>query len=225
MAQITKPIAALIGVGIFLVLLFHKSQVQSEGLERAVGKKEASKTGAWQDTEFTHMIDYKFGASLVYILVQNGITSLTDMGCGTGHYAKMINDFNIKTQGFDGNPETKKWDVSGGLCVGPVDLTEPKSWEETDAAMSIEVGEHIPAEYEKAFLDNVVSSARSLIFLSWGVPGQGGEGHVNGKTGEDVVKEMNQRGWQRNDDLTTLLQNDSTFPWIRANVQVYTKSK
>ena len=137
----------------------------------------------------------------------------------------MINDFNIKTQGFDGNPDTKEWDVSGGLCVGGVDLTKEKSWEMTDAAMSIEVGEHIPAEFEQAFLDNLVSSARSLIFLSWGVPGQPGEGHVHGLLGEDVVKKMNQRGWERNDDLTTLLQNDSTFDWLKKNVQVYTKSK
>ena len=45
-------------------------------------------------------------------------------------------------------------------CVGPVDLTEARFWNVTDAAISIEVGEHIPAELETAFLDNLVNSAR-----------------------------------------------------------------
>ena len=133
-----------------------------------------SKTGAWQNTKFTHLIDRRFGESLVFILQQNKISSLTDLGCGTGAYVRMIEDKNIKTQGFDGNPFTKKWDVSGGLCVGPVDITQKRFWNVTDAAMSIEVAEHIPAEYEEDFLNNLVNSARHLVFLSWGVPGRVG---------------------------------------------------
>ena len=133
-----------------------------------------SKTGAWQNTKFTHLIDKRFGESLVFILKQNKISSMTDLGCGTGAYVRMIEDKNIKTQGFDGNPFTQKWDVSGGLCVGPVDITQKRFWNVTDAAMSIEVAEHIPAEYEEAFLNNLVNSARHLVFLSWGVPGRVG---------------------------------------------------
>ena len=218
MAQVTKPLAALIGAGIFVVFMFLQSQ-------KGEGSKVPSKTGAWQDTEFTHMIDYKFGASLVYILMKNNIASITDMGCGTGHYVKMIDDFNIKTQGFDGNPKTHTWDVSGGLCVGNVDLTKEKTWDETDAAMSIEVAEHIPAEYEQAFLSNLVNSARHLIFLSWGVPGQGGEGHVNGQLGAYVVQKMEKLGWEKNENLTKMIQNDATFDWLKKNVQVFNKIK
>ena len=127
--------------------------------------------------------------------------------------------------GFDGNPDTDKWDVSGGLCVGPVDITNDKFWDVTDAAMSIEVAEHIPADYEEAFINNLVNSARHLIFLSRGVPGQGGEGHVNGQWGEDVVKKMNQRGWKRNNDYTQRLQNDAEFEWLKQNVQVFQRNK
>ena len=222
MAQITKPLAVLLstGVGIlFLVFLFDnsKKEVQEELV--------ISKTGAWQNTKFTHLVDYNFGASLVYILMKNNIASITDLGCGTGHYVKMIESFNIKTQGFDGNPDTKKWDASGGLCVGPVDLVEEKFWDVTDAAMSIEVAEHIPAEYEQAFLNNLVNSARNLIFLSWGVPGQGGEGHVNGQWGADVVQKMKERGWERNDNYTNMLTNDATFDWLKKNVQVFNRMK
>ena len=221
MAQITKPLAVMIGVGIFLVCMIFNNQKE---VQRA-GPRVPSKTGAWQDTEFTHMIDYKFAASLLYILVQNNIASITDLGCGTGHYVKMIEDLDIKTQGFDGNPDTKKWDVSGGLCVGPVDIVEKKFWNVTDAAMSIEVAEHIPAEYEEAFINNLVNSARHFIFLSWGVPGQGGEGHVNGQWGVDVVQKMKKRGWERNDKYTNMLQKDASFDWLKKNVQVFNRKK
>ena len=172
---------------------------------------------------FDNCSAFKFLQSI--ILQQHKISSITDLGCGTGAYIRMIEDKNIKTQGFDGNPFTKKWDVSGGLCVGPVDITQKRFWNVTDAAMSIEVAEHIPAEYEEAFISNLVNSARHLIFLSWGVPGQGGEGHVNGKLGADVVKKMNQRGWKRNNDDTQRLQNDAEFEWIKQNVQVFKKDK
>ena len=219
MAQITKPLAVLIGAGIFLVCMFFKGQKETQG----GGPRGPSKTGAWQDTEFTHMIDYKFGASLVYILMQNNVASITDLGCGTGHYVKMIENFNIKTQGFDGNPDTQKWDVSGGICVGPVDIVKEQFWDVTDAVMSIEVAEHIPAEYEQAFISNLVNSARHLIFLSWGVPGQGGEGHVNGQWGADVVQKMNQSGWERNDIYTNMLQKDASFDWLKKNVQVFNR--
>ena len=107
--------------------------------------------------------------------------------------------------------------------MGPVDITDDKFWNVTDAAMSIEVAEHIPAEYEEAFISNLVNSARHLIFLSWGVPGQGGEGHVNGKWGADVAKKMNKRGWERSDVYTTMLQNDAEFEWLKQNVQVFKK--
>ena len=111
-----------------------------------------SKTGAWQNVMFHHIVDTSFGSALARMLKQNNITSVTDLGCGTGSYVEMISELGIKAQGFDGNPDTKTLDSSGGLCVGPVDLTKERFWNTTDAVISIEVGEHIPAELEAAFL-------------------------------------------------------------------------
>ena len=36
----------------------------------------------------------------------------------------------------------------------------------------LEVGEHIPAELEAKFLNNLSSSARRMVILTWAVPGQ-----------------------------------------------------
>ena len=179
-------------------------------------------SGAWRG-KFHHMTDNKFGTALVTLLKKLKITSVTDLGCGNGDYVKRIAGAAISVQGFDGNPTTAELDVSGGLCVGPVDLTKERTWDMTDAAMSIEVAEQIPALFEDIFVDNLVSSARHLVILSWAVPGQGGEGHVNGKTAVAVNQKMKERGWEKNEGFTCQLQSSANLPWIRANVQVFTK--
>ena len=179
--------------------------------------------GAWRGKSFHHVTDDNFGKALITLLKDQKISSVTDLGCGTGDYVKRIAGSAISVQGFDGNPKTTELDVSGGLCVGPVDLTKKRTWNMTDAAMSIEVAEHIPAQFEDNFMDNLVSSARDLVILSWAVPGQRGEGHVNGKTAVAVNQNMKERGWEKNEGFTSQLQSSATLPWIRANVQVYTK--
>ena len=95
----------------------------------------------------------------------------------------------------------------------------------TDAAMSIEVAEQIPAQFEDKFVDNLVGSARDLVILSWAVPGQGGEGHVNGKMAVAVNQKMKERGWEKNEEFMSQLQLSATLPRKRANVQVFTKRK
>ena len=180
-----------------------------------------SKTGAWQNVMFHHIVDTSFGSALARMLKQNNITSVTDLGCGTGSYVEMISELGIKAQGFDGNPDTKTLDSSGGLCVGPVDLTKERFWNATDAVISIEVGEHIPAELEAAFLDNVADSARRMVILTWAPPDQGGEGHVNGHTAEDIELKMKGRGWEKNENLTHDLKRSAEIWWIRNNLQVF----
>ena len=137
-----------------------KTVVSTPSSSLKPGQQFISKTGAWQNVNFHHIVDTKFGSALARMLKENNISSVTDLGCGTGGYVKMISELKIKAQGFDGNPETNSLDVSRGLCVGPVDLTKDRFWNVTEAAMSIEVGEHIPAEFESAFLRNLADSAR-----------------------------------------------------------------
>ena len=55
---------------------------------------------------------------------ESGISSVTDFGCGTGGYVKMLSYSGLYARGFDGNPKTGQLDVSGGLCKGPVDLRQ-----------------------------------------------------------------------------------------------------
>ena len=109
MREISKLSVFLIGVGMILCVIMItpprkrnrfvvvSQKEMDKSLERE--SRNISKTGAWQNTKFTHLIDDKFGASLVSILKENDIDSITDLGCGTGAYVKMIEANNIQTQG------------------------------------------------------------------------------------------------------------------------------
>ena len=48
-----------------------------------------------------------------------------------------------------------------------------------DWVISLEVGEHIPKEYENIFIENLHKNNIRGIVLSWAIKGQGGDGHVN----------------------------------------------
>ena len=123
-----------------------------------------SKSGAFQGTNFNHLTQPGFARALVTLLKKLNISSITDLGCGTGNYVEVLINSGIKANGFDGNPETRKLDTSGGHCIGPVDMTAQQSWNKTDAAMSIEVAEHIPAHLEAAFLKNLVKCEKKGNF-------------------------------------------------------------
>ena len=108
MREIPKRSVFLIGVGMILCVMIITPRkrnifvvVSQKDMDKALGResRNISKTGAWQNTKFTHLIDDKFGASLVSILKENDIDSITDLGCGTGAYVKMIEANNIRTQG------------------------------------------------------------------------------------------------------------------------------
>ena len=71
---------------------------------KSKSKQEIGKSGEWNGTDFHHQIDEDFGAALVTLLKERKISSVSDFGCGTGGYVKMISDAGIYARGFDGNP-------------------------------------------------------------------------------------------------------------------------
>jgi len=77
------------------------------------------------------------------------ILFIYDVGCGDGYYTRFINnngERKLMCWGFDGNPHTqtitKDWNCS------VIDFTEPITLVQIDWILCLEVGEHIPEEYE-----------------------------------------------------------------------------
>ncbi len=63
-----------------------------------------------------------------------------------------------------------------------------------DWVISLEVAEHIPAQFEAVYMDNIARHAREGVVLSWARPGQGGYSHVNNRPFEYVVKLFDDMG-------------------------------
>lgn len=118
---------------------------------------------------------------------------VVDLGASVGRYVAALRAAGFFAVGLDGTPNVAE--LSGGL-VSYADLSRPVRFEDpADWAMSIEVGEHIPAAYAATYLDNVAAAARAGLIVSWAVPGQRGRNHVHCQPPEWVAAQLAYRGW------------------------------
>jgi len=174
-----------------------------------------SQTGVWLDLG-GHTFDASFTSAAAEMLRDLDVQDVADIGCGDGSYTRYLSDESFICVGYDGNPNTPDW-----LMIA--DFSEPQYLGRYDAVLCLEVGEHIPAQYETIFIDNLARHANKIIVLSWAIPGQGGVGHVNEKTNEYIISRMAESGWQHDAEKSQTLRNAaSVCYWFDDTVMVFT---
>jgi len=176
--------------------------------------------GFWENlTGEGHAYDCRLSLAILRLLKKRNFTNLLDLGCGMGDYSKHFSRHGLECEAYDGNPNTEK--LTGGF--GKVlDLSETIDLGHSfDVVMSLEVGEHIPKISEQKFIDNVCNHAQSLIIMSWAVPGQAGDGHVNCQSNEYIIAEMNKRGFYLDNALTAQLRNSASLWWFKKSLMVF----
>jgi hypothetical protein len=169
----------------------------------------------------SHIYDHTLCSAIHSFVLGNSIHSILDLGCGTAEYAAYFISNGIDCDAYDGNPNTPQ--LSKGL--GKVlDLSIFFDLNKLyDCVISLEVGEHIPEKYESIFIDNVCKHALKNIILSWAIPGQIGDGHVNCRTNEYIIDKVQQRGFVYDANSSNYLRLNSTAPWFRNTCMVFTK--
>lgn len=179
-------------------------------------------TGAWslEDAETQH----KYSHHLAKYLAEKVFSGhkLLDLGCGNGSYTDYFNSVGIETIGVDGTdfPDSGRrvWDLT---IPFPDDYVEGKY-----QIMCLEVAEHIPLQFEKIFLDNVMKFAQDTLVISWAVPGQGGYGHVNEQPLEYVIERLNGYGFELDENATIEsrhhMLNDHCW-WFRNSLFIFRK--
>lgn len=118
-----------------------------------------------------------------------------DMGCGIGYYCDYLEKRGYTVLGVEGTKDIK--DVSEFKGIVTWDLSTPivlPGTPKNTTVLSFEVGEHIPAKHEDTFLDNITQRAKTVI-MSWAVPGQGGDGHVNERPNDYIIGKMRDKGF------------------------------
>jgi len=121
--------------------------------------------------------------------------------------------------GYDGSPYASE--NSDGE-VEFLDLTiDAFNLPAFDWILSLEVAEHIPAEFESKFLSNIVRHAKEGIVMSWAKPGQGGLHHVNNRALTYIISTMDSLGFRHDPDASKAIQAACSVGWLRDNTNVY----
>jgi cyclopropane fatty-acyl-phospholipid synthase-like methyltransferase len=176
-----------------------------------------SNTGFWiGDATTQHKHDPKLADALAKLFRNS---TVYDLGCGEGKYVKHFNSKNnIVAFGIDGNPLTDMYDH----CMTG-DLTKPINMQKRNWVLSLEVGEHIPKELTQNYIDNLKNLNREGIVLSWAIPGQGGDGHVNELPNEDVIAMFPEYTYDV--EASLYLRSKSTLWWFKNTIMVFRKNQ
>lgn len=131
---------------------------------------------------------------------------IVDIGSGIGQCVESLLDKGYKSIGIDGSEEVEK--VTNGL-VKFLDLSVPIQPDDEESLRSewglfIEVGEHIPKEFESVVISNINKLVTEGLIVSWAVPKQRGRGHVNCQPPEYIASEFEKFGWVLDEVATEL---------------------
>lgn len=160
---------------------------------------EISKTGYWngETAHLHHVHSEKLSEWICGFIDEKRIFFVTDFGCGLGNYCRDIIEIGnnlIEVVGIEGLiPKESVYDE-----IYERDLTTDLTSEfrfSCDLAISLEVGEHIPKEHMKTYLDNITHFPEAYLITSWAVRGQDGFGHVNCLDNHEILPEFEKRGF------------------------------
>lgn len=180
-----------------------------------------SETGFWTGDTCEN---YGFSLDLAKWLTNylDKTKKLYDFGCGLGDYL-----FHLKQNGFvdlvgyEGNLlEQKVFDN-----IFQQDLTEKFQVTECGNVLCLEVGEHIPAKYQDAFLDNITAACNHKLILSWAIRGQQGFFHVNCLNNEEIIPEIEKRGFVflQSDSLSARKSIGDECDWFKNTILIFEK--
>ena len=91
--------------------------------------------------------------------------------------------------------------------------------------ISLEVGEHIPAEYMNTYISNITNPCNSFLITSWAIKGQEGFGHVNCLDNHEVIPLIESRGFKLMEKETEEVRSiDLTeAPWFKNTLLIFKK--
>lgn len=162
---------------------------------------------------------------LPYILQLLKPKSMLDVGCGTGTWLKVARQLGVEAiMGIDGIHVDKKM-----LCIDKDefllhDLTLPFELKSKfDLAICLEVAEHLP----ESAADNLVQCLThhsDVVMFSAGIPGQGGQAHINEQWPEYWRLKFAQHGFFVYDFLRETFWEEADVQWwYKQNMFIYAR--
>jgi len=176
-------------------------------------------TGYWSSEQRNnYKTCYELKVYLLNYYKNHNAIKVLDLGCGKGEYIKFLKKNNINAIGVD------KCDICDD--IESHDLSKPY-YNLSDYVQTFEVGEHIPEKYESIFIENICNNAKKGIIMSWGLPGQGGDGHINEKSTSYIIKKIEKYGFKLNREKTNEIRQNITispfFIYFKHNLLIFDK--
>ncbi len=192
------------------------------GFISSVSAFEIDPRGFWgSDASEGHYTDWPLAWALVDFFEDEGAKTIIDCGCGEGDYVRTLIEAGFDAEGYDGNPYTPI--LTKG--VGKVqDLSVPVDFGKTvDWVMSLEVGEHLPKQFETIFIENLMRHAEKGILLSWALEGQGGAGHFNEQNNDYIKAIFARYGYTNDVEAENKLRKIAAAGWFKRTIMVFRK--
>jgi hypothetical protein len=194
-------------------------------LECEKSLNETAESGGWcfnisGPESNQHIFDIKLAKALSSFLNRKTVASFRD---GPGAYKQKLIELNqvILYDAFDGAPYAE---LTTNNQVKFLDLSVPiYHLNKYDWIISLEVAEHIPAQYESIYIDNLVRHAKEGIVLSWAKIGQGGHSHVNNRNSDYVIEIMKSNNFNHDLKSSIYFRNKTKFWWFSKNINVFRK--
>lgn len=152
-------------------------------------------------------------------------SQVVELGSGCGCYASAMLSMQqvLSVKAFDGVSNIHN--LTHGL-VESLDLSSPAGTRipPRDWTLCMEVGEHVPVQFEDMVLDNAAKGTRRGVVLSWAPPGQGGLGHVNERSQEHLIEKMVARGFAYEPRSTAVIRAAATKRMFKKNLLAFVRS-
>jgi len=177
-------------------------------------------SGAWiLPPKYMYYFDQSFANAVIDRVISG---SVLELGAGLGCYTTYFHGSGkiSKITGYEGAANVES--ISQGL-IKQADLTKKQNfgYDSYDWVVCMEVAEHIPKEFENTLLVNIVTRAKKGVLLTWGVPGQGGVGHVNLRSNDYVIGIMKGVGFDFDEETSNYLRSKSQFGWFKMTAMVF----
>jgi hypothetical protein len=149
---------------------------------------------------------------------------IADLGCGLGYTCRSLSESGFDVIGYEGTQDLNDLAVFAPILVQDLAV---RFWMPIQKnIICLEVGEHIPRQFEEIVFDNITNNAKWRVILSWAIPDQGGTGHYNERPNYHIIAQMQRRGFMINSELTDQLRSvtpDLTW-WFRKSIMVFDRT-
>ena len=153
--------------------------------------------------------------------------TVVDVGCGTGALLEALRERGCEVFGLEYSKAGLEYCASRRLDVAKFDLENDAfgAGRTFDAAVSMEVAEHLPEHVADRYVHLLVRLAPVIVFTA-APPGQGGEDHVNEQPPEYWITKFCAHGFEVNTALTEQWRNawqtsDKVETWYYQNLMVF----